>query len=328
MFQWTVRNATGVRLTGQTTGRCVTVRLRGTALRPNDAVDPSPPSVVTRNHLTSQIVDLHGSDVLTVDATTLQVHREPGNDDVVELLLNRKGHFEILLPHSTPVEIIELASDGTLATVADSRPRWTHHGSSISHSTIAPDPQAVWVQQVADGWDVQLRDLSLAGNAQLDHFTAREIARTPADLITIAVGINLVNADSMRERAFVPALHGFVDIIRERQPEVPLVLIGGIICPIHEDTPGPVVDTGAGQFRAADRRIDQDAGALTLRRTREILQEALTLRQDRGLHYVDGREFFGISDAHLLFDALHPDEAGNDLLASRILSRWPSFPIG
>ena len=55
--------------------------------------------------------------------------------------------------------------------------------------------------RAAAALDWQLRNLSFAGNAQLDGFAARMIRDAPADLITLKVGINLVNADSMRERA-------------------------------------------------------------------------------------------------------------------------------
>jgi hypothetical protein len=44
------------------------------------------------------------------------------------------------------------------------------------------------------------------------------IRDAPADLITLKVGINLVNADSMRERTFRPAVHAFLDTIREGIP--------------------------------------------------------------------------------------------------------------
>ena len=62
---------------------------------------------------------------------------------------------------------------------------------------------------------------------------------TPADLISVKIGINLVNADLMRLRAFTPAVHGFLDTIRDGHPTTPLLVVSPILCPIHEDTPGP-----------------------------------------------------------------------------------------
>jgi hypothetical protein len=43
----------------------------------------------------------------------------------------------------------------------------------------------------------------------------------------------------MRLRAFTPAMHGFLDTIREGHPTAPLLVISPLYCPIHEDTPGP-----------------------------------------------------------------------------------------
>ena len=75
----------------------------------------------------------------------------------------------------------------------------------------------------------------------LDPFTARAMRDTPADLISVKIGINLVNADLMRLRAFAPAVHGFLDTIREGHPTTPLLVVSPILCPIHEDTPGPAM---------------------------------------------------------------------------------------
>ncbi|GAA2540854.1 hypothetical protein GCM10010409_14560 [Mycolicibacterium diernhoferi] len=43
----------------------------------------------------------------------------------------------------------------------------------------------------------------------------------------------------MRRRAFGPAVHGFLDTIRDGHPRTPLVVIGPLYCPIHESTPVP-----------------------------------------------------------------------------------------
>ena len=65
---------------------------------------------------------------------------------------------------------------------------------------------------------VDLVNLGLAGSALLDPFTARAMRDTPADLVSLKIGINLVNHDLMRRRAFGPAVHGFLDTIRDGHP--------------------------------------------------------------------------------------------------------------
>jgi hypothetical protein len=87
--------------------------------------------------------------------------------------------------------------------------------------------------------EVELVNLGFSGSALLDPFTARAMRDTPADLISVKIGINVVNADAMRLRAFVPAVHGFLDTIREGHPTTPLLVVSAILCPVQEDTPGP-----------------------------------------------------------------------------------------
>lgn len=49
-----------------------------------------------------------------------------------------------------------------------------------------------------------LLNLGLGGRALLDPVVARVIRDTSADLISLEIGINLVNTDLIRLRAFVP----------------------------------------------------------------------------------------------------------------------------
>jgi hypothetical protein len=141
----------------------------------------------------------------------------------------------------------------------------------------------------------------------------------PADLISVKIGINLVNTDLMRLRAFTPAVHGFLDTIREGHPTTPLLVVSPILCPIHEDTPGPSapdfsnLSAGKLQFRAAGDPAERAGGKLTLNIIRDELARLVKQRaaNDPNLHYLDGRDLYGEADfAELpLPDQLHPDAA-------------------
>ena len=67
-------------------------------------------------------------------------------------------------------------------------------------------PTAIWPALAAAQGGVELVNLGFGGSALLDPFTARAMRDTPADLISLKIGINLVNADVMRLRAFTPAV--------------------------------------------------------------------------------------------------------------------------
>src|SRR5205085_1587105 len=151
------------------------------------------------------------------------------------------------------------------------------------------------------------------GQCQLDVFMAQAIAALPADAISLELGVNVVNADSMRERVFVPALHGFLDAIRAGQPGTPILVISPIIFPHAENRPGPTVRSEEGTFLAVDRPAELATGALSIGRIRELLAHAVELRRSEGdadLHLVDGRELFGPDDVDDLPDGLHPNAVG------------------
>jgi hypothetical protein len=121
----------------------------------------------------------------------------------------------------------------------------------------------------------------------------------------------------MIPRTFGPALHGFLDIIREGHPHTPVVVISPIVCPPHEHNPGPTLVGSSGFY---GRSPDPDEDALDLSRIREIIVDVVRIRAatDHHLTYLDGRELLGVDpdDAALLPDLLHPNQEGMDLMAA------------
>ncbi|MGW1216071.1 GDSL-type esterase/lipase family protein [Streptomyces sp. NPDC002499] len=235
---------------------------------------------------------------------------------------------EIWLPHDEATELVALRTDAPVEPAPDpGRPVWLHHGSSISHGSFAATPTTTWPALAASLGGVELINLGLGGSALLDPFTARALRDTPADLISVKIGINLVNTDVMRLRAFTPAVHGFLDTVREGHPTTPLLVVSPILCPIHEDTPGPsAADFGAladGQlrFKAMGDPAEVAEGKLTLNVIRDELARIVERRrpEDPNLHYLDGRELYGAADAAELPlpDDLHPDAATHRTMGKR-----------
>ena len=196
-------------------------------------------------------------------------------------------------------------------------PRWVHHGSSISHGAGAASALGAWPVVAARAAGLDLVNLGFSGNAVLDPFVARAIRDQPADVITLKLGINVVNHDAIHLRAFAPAVHGFLDTIRDGHPTTPLVVVSPLLCPLVEDTPGPAAPDLAG---LAEGRLSflatgdpADRSRLTLRTIREELARITAARRqdDPHLHYLDGRSLYGEQDfAELpLPDQLHPDAA-------------------
>ncbi|WP_433213421.1 GDSL-type esterase/lipase family protein [Microtetraspora malaysiensis] len=230
---------------------------------------------------------------------------------------------EIWLPHTEITELIALRTDAPVEPAPDSGRRvWLHHGSSISHGSNTAHPTAIWPALAAAQGGVELVNLGFGGSALLDPFTARAMRDTPADLISLKIGINVVNTDAMRLRAFTPAVHGFLDTIREGHPTTPLLVVSPILCPVQEDTPGPLApdfDGGTLRFKATGDPAERAAGRLTLNIIRDALARIVKQRaaDDPNLHHLDGRDLYGETDyAELpLPDEVHPDPAGHRRIA-------------
>jgi GDSL-like Lipase/Acylhydrolase family len=322
----------GVRLTFHTRATAIeldTFRTRTSYL----GVPPRPDGVydlVVDGRLTSQ-ASAAGGDVVIVDMTTGTTETRSGSVDTLRFADLPAGakDVEIWLPHNERTELVALRANAPLEPTPDRGRRvWLHHGSSISQGSNAASPTTTWPALAASLGGVELINLGLSGSALLDPFTARTLRDTSADLISVKIGINLVNHDVMRLRAFTPAVHGFLDTIREgRHASTPLLVVSPILCPIHEDTPGPggydpaALRSGAVRFLATGDPADRASGKLTLNVIREELARVVRQRMayDPNLYHLDGRELYGAADsAELpLPDRLHPDPATHHRMAER-----------
>ncbi|MGV1759879.1 SGNH/GDSL hydrolase family protein [Rhizobium sp. A22-96] len=271
-----------------------------------------------------------GGKVLRIDMAKGSSTLEPGQPQTLRFSDLSEGvkTVEIWLPHNEATELIALRSDAPIDPIrASGKPVWLHHGSSISQGSNAASPTGIWPVVAADQAGVELVNLGFGGSALLDPFVARTIRDTPADVISLKIGINLVNTDLMRLRAFGPAMHGFLDTIREGHPTTPLFVVSPILCPIHETVPGPsqadLASLRRGQllFQAGGNAEEVRQGKLTLTLIRDQLRTIVDRRSkdDGNIHYVDGRELYGETDNERLPlpDELHPDAETHRLMGER-----------
>ena len=205
---------------------------------------------------------------------------------------------------------------------------WLHHGSSISHGSDAASPTTTWPALAAALGGVELINLGFGGSALLDPFTARALRDTPADLISVKIGINLVNADLMRLRAFTP---GRPRLPRHHPRGPPDHAAAGRLAPPVPHPRGHARPQRPGlrrpqrrascSFRPTGDPAERAAGKLTLSVIREELARIVEQRaaDDPNLHHLDGRELYGEADsAELpLPDGLHPDAATHRRIGER-----------
>jgi hypothetical protein len=314
----------GVRLRFATKSKSLTLKVHVFRLTIKDLAEEAGPAgfdllINGQEHSTAQT--LKGGVVrLTMDGPAVTneefIRGESENISFIDLGDEMK-EVEIWLPTSGKVEILALESEEELLPPSvDHRKKWIHYGSSISHCVEAQRPMNVWNVRAAGLLELNIRNLGLAGECHLDGFVARTIASEESDFISLKLGINIVNADSMRERSFVPAVHNFLDIIREKKPTTPIMVISPICCPFHEVNPGPTL-IGPDGLYSEPRSHDLGHGALNLPRIRTLLEMIVERRQDKNLYYLNGLELFGAEDTHMMPDQLHPSADGYRLMGER-----------
>ncbi|WP_033295608.1 SGNH/GDSL hydrolase family protein [Amycolatopsis jejuensis] len=302
----------GVRLVFRTTARSLKLDVRVTRFR--NIHFPLPPvmfDLVLDGDL-AQSRPATAGDLCIVDAGAV-VERTAGNAETIlfeELPEGRKS-VEIWLPQASVVELQALDADGEIEPDPITAPRWIHYGSSISHCAEASSPTATWPALVARQTGLDLLCLAFAGSCHLDPFIARTIRDTPAAVISLKVAVNVLNMATMSLRTFGPALHGFLDTIREGHPETPILVVSPIVFPSAENRAGPTPQGPDGRYAASGEPSED---AFTLRRMREIVREMVTVRKDEHLNYLDG---LTLLDAEYLYDGLHPTAEGYRVIAER-----------
>lgn len=216
----------------------------------------------------------------------------PAEVKTIEVWLPQYGHLLI--------SKLELAPGSLFEAAAECRPRYLAYGSSITQCKDAHSPTQTWPALVARAHGLNLTALGFGGQCHLDTMIARLIRDTPAELITLCVGINIYDPGSLSARTLGPQLIGFLRLIREKQPATPIIVISPIYAGFRETAPNQL--------------------GLTLGDIRQQLSQTVRALQqgDAGLSYLDGLKLLGATDAAHLHDGLHPDAAGYRLMALRI----------
>ena len=212
--------------------------------------------------------------------------------------------IELWLPQYAPFRLrgLEFTSGATVTPYEDPRPRWVTYGSSITHCRAAEGPSQTWPAIAARKHGLNLTCLGYGGNCHLEPMLARMMRDLPADFLSMKVGINIYGSGSLNPRTFMPAIFGFVQIVREKHPDTPFAVISPIFSPPRETT--------------------LNAVGFTLSAMREEVAEAVQVMKDggdRNIHYVDGLKLFGSDLAGLLPDELHPNAEGYKIMGQNFL---------
>jgi len=210
---------------------------------------------------------------------------------------------------SFKLKSIKIDDTARISKIINTKKRWVHYGSSISHCKLTNDsidegraPSKIWPALVAQKMNLHLTNLGFSGNCKLKPMIARIIRDLKADYITLKLGINL-HAEGLTERTFAAGVIGFIQIIREKHPHTPIALISPIYSPPREETKG-------------------EKSGLSLQDMRKIHQRVVEICKkygDTNIYYVDGLKIFGEAELNYMPDQLHPNAKGQPVLAENFI---------
>jgi hypothetical protein len=332
-----VQMPSGVRLVLTTTARTIEIDVQVTLVRQLPrALKPASFDLAIEGQVVSQTETTVGN-VINLGPGPEDLSFDVGGPTTVVFpdLPTGTKTVEVWLPTAAAVEFRALRVDDdaiVTPTTPSTRRRWVHYGSSISHCLSAATPTVTWPALVARSEDLELTNLGFAGQCMLDPFVARTIRDAEVDVVSMKVAANIIAEDSMRQRPFGPALHGFLDTIREQKPDIPILVVSPIFSPFGEDHPGPLVLDADGRTVGVEGPAALRRTSLTMRTMRAAVEAVVEGRRglgDEHLHYLSGLDLFGADDNGDLPDGLHPNDAGNARIAQRFATHafGPDGPL-
>jgi len=182
---------------------------------------------------------------------------------------------------------------------APAQPRWVAYGDSITQGWIASGPSRAWTAIAARKAGLDLVNLGYAGAARGEIVSAEHVADLPADIITIAYGVNCWSRTPHSVGMLTEGLRGFLDVVRSGHPSAPIVVISPVIRPDAEDAPNRL-------------------GA-TLAELRQAMESVVRQRIEDGDTALALIEGLGIITAEHLDDGIHPGDEGHKRIAAAVV---------
>ncbi|MFJ3212635.1 SGNH/GDSL hydrolase family protein [Streptomyces flaveolus] len=213
--------------------------------------------------------------------------RDPGT--VVEIYLPEDRTWRI-------VEVTPLAGD---LAAAPRGPRWIAYGDSITQGWSVSAPGLAWPSVVARTLGLDLVNLGFAGSARGELPAAMAVARSQADVVTLAWGTNAWSSIPTDPAHIAETMRLFLTTVRQGLPDVPVVVVSPILRPDAETTPN--------RFGA------------TLAQLRTAIEEAvLRFAAERGDARLTLLPGLGLVSADQLVDGVHPGDVGHAAFAEGV----------
>ena len=202
----------------------------------------------------------------------------------------------VYLPEGMKPTLTAVRATGGSLEAAPAGPRWLAYGDSLTEGWIATGPAYCWPALAARRHGLDVVNLGYAGSCRGELASAEQIAKLPADVISLAYGTNCWTRIPHSTALLAANLRAFLSILREGHPQTPIVISSPVIRPDAESTPNRLGATLA-DLRAEVEEFAADPGAAG---PIELVPGLPILRGDQ------------------LPDGVHPGDAGHAIMAEVI----------
>lgn len=247
------------------------------------------------------------AEMLFVGATQFDITKQEYQCELVKLAtmeaLNGKGElfeFQINFPLYSHVVSLEIGLDkgATILPPEDftRKGKLVFYGTSITQGGCASRPGMAYTNIICRKLNLEQWNLGFSGNGLGEY----EVADMMAELSDPLAYVIDYEANAGANGRLKETLRGFIERLRNRQSNIPIVVVSRI--PYVLDAFDPVI----GEQRAELRRFQSE--------TVEKLRNA----GDKRIYFVDGRSLFPSSFDELTIDMVHPTDLGFYHMADKL----------
>jgi len=204
------------------------------------------------------------------------------------------GRVIVYLPEGMRPEVLDITASGGSIEPAPPQPRWLAYGDSVAEGWSARAPAGAWPAVCGRQLGLDVVNLGYAGSARGEIASAEQIARVPADVLTVSHGTNCWTRTPHSAAMMREGTVAFLEILRQGHPSAPIVVISPVVRPDAETTPNRLGAT-LGDLRAA-------------------IEEAAAARGD--VIVVPGADL--LDPTLLAADGVHPSDEGHRVLAEAV----------
>ncbi|HEY7946541.1 MAG TPA: SGNH/GDSL hydrolase family protein, partial [Acidimicrobiales bacterium] len=233
-----------------------------------------------------------GQKVATVEAVM--------GEGMAELLMTGRPDLPVTvyLPEGMAPMITGVAGLEDTMVPAALQPRWLAYGDAVTQGWLASAPAMAWPAVAGRKLGLDVCNLGYAGTARGETTSALMLAETPAEVISIAFGLNNWSRVPHTAALMAEEVRCFLSVVRHGHPETPVVVVSPTVRPDAESEPNRV-------------------GA-TLSQLRTAMEDTVRGRIDEGDQNLFLVEGLSVVDPADLEDGIYPGDEGHRRLAAAI----------